>query len=80
MKTVLRMTLLVAVLAIGLSAFTVLAADTSTVSDLAGQWQGTSRFRGISYAEASQKLVAAQDVEIGFPLVRDEERESVARW
>jgi hypothetical protein len=71
MKTLPRITAWLTVLAIGFSVFTLLAADTSTVSDLAGQWQGKSRFTGISYAEASQKKVAAQDVEIGLKFAAD---------
>ena len=52
------------ILAILLPAFTLLASETATISDLAGQWHGKSRFTGISYAEATQKKVAAQNVEI----------------
>ncbi len=50
-------------LAILLPAFTLLATETATVSDLAGQWQGKGRFTGISYEEATQKKVVPQDVE-----------------
>jgi hypothetical protein len=71
MKTLPRITAWLTVLAIGFSVFTLLAEDTSTVSDLAGEWHGTGRFKGISYAEASQKLVAAQDVEIGLKFAVD---------
>ena len=57
-------------LAVLLPAFTLLAAQT-TVSDLAGQWHGTSHFTGISYEEATQKKVAAQDVEIVLRISAD---------
>jgi hypothetical protein len=47
------------------------ANDGPAVSDLAGQWHGTSRFTGISYEEATQKKVAAQDVEIVLHISAD---------
>ncbi len=58
-------------------AFTVLTAvnsfstETAAVSDMAGQWHGKSRFTGISYEEATQKKVAAQDVEIVLHISAD---------
>ena len=56
-------TILLTLLAILLPAFTLLASGVPAVSDLAGQWQGKSRFTGISYEEATQKTVMPQDVE-----------------
>ena len=58
-RTILSLTML----AILLPAFTLLAGDTATLSDLAGQWHGKTRFKGISYEEATQKKVVPQDVE-----------------
>lgn len=63
MNTNPRITTLLTMLAILLPAFTLLATETATVSDLAGQWHGKSHFSGINYEEATQKKVAAQDVE-----------------
>ena len=62
MNTNPRSTTLLTMLTILLPTFTLLATET-TVSGLAGQWHGTSHFTGISYEEATQKKVAAQDVE-----------------
>lgn len=58
-----RITKLIIMFAIVLPVSTLLATETATVSDLAGQWSGKSRFSGISYEEATQKKVVAQDVE-----------------
>jgi len=58
-----RVTTLLAMLAALLPAFTLLASGTATISGLAGQWHGTNHCTGISYEEATQKKVAAQDVE-----------------
>ena len=63
MRTNLRTTISLMVLALLGPAFTLGATETATVADLAGQWQGKSRFTGISYEEARQKKVAPQDVE-----------------
>ena len=69
MKTTRSFTRLLTLLAICLSAFTGRASETATVSDLMGQWQGKSRFTGISYAEYQQKTVTVQDVEIGLQIL-----------
>jgi hypothetical protein len=71
MKTNSRTPFLLAALAIWLSVFTLLATETATVSDLAGQWHGKSRFTGISYEEATQKKVAPQDVETVLHIATD---------
>ena len=63
MNTNPRITTLLTMLAILLPAFTLLASETATISDLAGQWHGKSRFTGISYEEATQKKIAPKDVE-----------------
>jgi hypothetical protein len=63
MNTNSRITTLLTMLAILLPAFTLLATETNTVSDLAGEWHGTNHFSGISYEEAMRKKVAAKDVE-----------------
>jgi hypothetical protein len=64
MNTNPRAAILLAMFAILLPAFTLLASETVAVSDLAGQWHGKSHFTGISYKEYTQKKVAPQDVEI----------------
>ncbi len=66
MKTNSRTLILPTVLAILLSTSSLLAIETTTVSNLAGQWHGKSRFTGISYKEATQKTITPQDVEIVF--------------
>jgi hypothetical protein len=66
-RTIISLTML----AILLPAFTLLASETATISDLAGQWHGTSHFTGISYEEATQKKVAAQDIEIVLHISAD---------
>jgi len=71
MNTNPRIATLLAMLAILLPAFTLLASETATISDLAGQWHGKSRFTGISYEEASQKKIAPQDVETVLHLSAD---------
>jgi len=71
MNTNPRTAALLAVLAILLPAFTLLASETATLSDLAGQWHGKSRFTGISYEEATQKKMAPQDVEAVLHLSAD---------
>ena len=71
MKTTPRIPLLLTLLAIWLTAFTGRAAQSATVSDLVGHWQGKSRFTGISYAEYQQKTVTAQKVEIGLQFFAD---------
>jgi len=71
MNTNQRTTTLLTMFALLLSAFTLMAAETATVSDLAGQWHGKSRFTGISYEEATQKKIAAQDVEIVLHISTD---------
>ena len=63
MNTNSRTVILLTLLAILLPAFTLLASETATVSDSAGQWHGKTRFRGISYEEATQKKLVPQDVE-----------------
>jgi hypothetical protein len=63
MKINLRIITLFAMLAILLPNFTLLASETATISDLAGQWHGKSRFTGISYEEATKKTIAPQDIE-----------------
>ena len=63
MNTNPRIPSLLATFAILFPAFTMLAADAPTVSHLAGQWHGQSRFTGISYVESTQKKIAAQEVE-----------------
>jgi hypothetical protein len=60
-----------AALAVLLTALTSWAGDGTAVSELAGQWHGTSRFTGISYEEATQKKVAAQDVEVALHVSAD---------
>ena len=57
-----RITILVAALAIWLPALNLWAAETATIADLAGQWQGKTRFTGISYDEATLKKLAPQEV------------------
>ena len=66
-----RTTISLTVLAILLPAFTLLASETTTISDLAGHWLGKSHFTGISNEEATQKKVAAQDVEIVLRILAD---------
>jgi len=63
--------MLATMLAIWLTAFTLWAAEPATVSGLAGQWHGRSRFTGISYQEATQKKVATQDIEIVLHISAD---------
>ena len=63
MNTNPRITTLLTMLAVLLSAFALLASEMATTSDLAGQWHGKSRFTGINYEEATQKKVIPQDVE-----------------
>ena len=58
-----RIIRLIATFAILLPAFALVASETATVSDLAGQWHGKNRFMGISYEEATQRKIAPQDVE-----------------
>jgi len=53
------------------SASVLLASDAPGISDLAGQWHGKSRFTGISYEEATQKKVSAQDVETALRISAD---------
>jgi hypothetical protein len=48
-----------------------LRADQTSLADLTGQWQGQSRFTGISYQEATQKKVAPQQVEIELHIAAD---------
>ena len=45
----------------------------ATISDqrLAGDWQGKSRFTGISYQEATQKKIAPQQVEMNLHIAAD---------
>ena len=71
MNTNPRLPALLPILAIVLSASTLCAADIATIPDLAGQWHGQSRFTGISYAEATQKQVAAQQVELVLRISTD---------
>ena len=69
MKTTGSIPLLLTLLSIGLTTFTGRPAENAAVSDLAGRWQGESRFTGISYAEYQQKTVTAQDVEIRLQIL-----------
>ena len=71
MKAPRRTTTVIALLAIWLPAATLLATETFTVSNLAGPWQGQSRFTGISYAEATQKTVDVRDVELVWHISAD---------
>ena len=73
MKTTQRITLLLALLELCLSAFTGRASESATVSDLTGQWQRKSRFTGISYAEYKLKTVTVQEVEIVLQISADGE-------
>jgi hypothetical protein len=66
-----RTTIFLTVLAILALTFTLLATETATVSDLANQWHGKSRFTGISYEEATQKKIAPQDVETVLHITTD---------
>lgn len=66
-----RFIFLTVALAILLPVFTAPAAETATVSDLAGQWHGKSRFTGISYEEATQNKVTPQEVEIALHIAAD---------
>jgi hypothetical protein len=70
-KTNPRTAILLATLAILLPAFTLPATEAATISDLAGQWHGKSRFTGISYEEATQKKIAPQDVETALQISAD---------
>ena len=54
-----------------LSVLTLTAAETATVADLTGQWQGESRFTGISYQEATQKKILPQQVRIVVQIAND---------
>jgi len=71
MNTNPRTTLLLTALVTMLPAFTLLASGSPKVSDLAGEWQGTHRFTGISYEEATQKKVVPQDVKIVLHISAD---------
>jgi len=70
-KTSRNIPLWLTLLTICLSAFTGWAAENATISDLTGQWQGKSRFTGISYAEYQQKLVRPQEVKIRLQISAD---------
>ena len=71
MKTSPVITALLAAFVITLAASTLRAGETPKVSDLAGDWQGTNRFTGISYEEATQKKVAPQDVKVELRITPD---------
>jgi hypothetical protein len=66
-----RLASLIVLLALLLPVLASRADEVATVSSLAGQWHGTSRFTGISYAEATQKKVAAQDVATALTIAAD---------
>jgi hypothetical protein len=71
MKTNPRAGIFLMMFAILLSAFSMSAAETAKVSDLASRWHGKSRFTGISNEEATQKKTAPQDVEIELCISAD---------
>ena len=56
---------------LALLSFTAQATEPATVSDLTGQWHGKVDFTGISYAEATQKKVTAQNVELTVNIAAD---------
>ena len=71
MNTNPRTTILLTLLVTLLLAFSLSASGAPAVSDLAGQWHGRHRFTGISYEEATQKKVVAQDVDIVLHISAD---------
>ena len=71
MNTHPRIITLLALLAIWLPVSGLPAAESPTVAELSGQWHGMSRFTGISYAEATQKQVTAQNVAVGLQISAD---------
>jgi len=71
MNTNPRTSILLTLLVTLLLAFTSFASGGPVVSDLAGQWHGKHRFTGISYEEATQKKVVAQEVDIVLHISAD---------
>ena len=59
------------ILAILLTAFSLMASEPASITNLTGEWHGKSRFTGISYNEATQKKVAPQEVEITLQISAD---------
>lgn len=71
MKTISRTIGVVAALATLMPIFTTSAAKPVSVADLGGSWNGHSRFKGISFQEATQKGAEAQGVEVSLKISAD---------
>jgi len=71
MITTQRTITFLAILAILMPAFVLLAGGAAKVSDLAGQWHGTNRFTGISYEEATQKKVSPRELKVALQISTD---------